>query len=233
MKLKKYEKLDEIDSYFDDIKKYKHLTKTEEKELAERIKQGDEKALNKLVTSNLKFVVNIAKSYRKSGVPFSDLISEGNVGLMKAAKKFDGNKDIRFISYAVWWVKNSIQECIEEYHQENKEINTVEDYVLTNCTDTDYNGTNYINDDFENELMNLQSRKSSINELMKCLKDREIKVLMDYFGLNDGKEKTLDEISDELHLTNERVRQIKDKALVKLRTEALMSDEFETYKEIS
>lgn len=232
MKLKKYEKLVEIDSYFDDIKRYKHLTKAEERELAERIKQGDEKALNKLVTSNLKFVVNIAKAYRKSGVPFSDLISEGNVGLMKAAKKFDGTKNIRFISYAVWWVKNSIQECIEEYHQENKEINAVEDYILDNCTNTDYNGTNYINENFENELMNLQSRKTSITDLMKCLQNREIKVLIDYFGLENGKEKTLEEISDELHITNERVRQIKDKALIKLRTEALMSDEFETYKEL-
>ena len=232
MKLKKYEKLVEIDSYFDDIKRYKHLTKAEERELAERIKQGDEKALNKLVTSNLKFVVNIAKVYRKSGVPFSDLISEGNVGLMKAAKKFDGTKNIRFISYAVWWVKNSIQECIEEYHQENKEINAVEDYILDNCTNTDYDGTNYINENFENELMNLQSRKTSITDLMKCLQDREIKVLIDYFGLENGKEKTLEEISDELHITNERVRQIKDKALIKLRTEALMSDEFETYKEL-
>lgn len=232
MKLKRYEKLVEIDSYFDDIKRYKHLTKAEERELAERIKQGDEKALNKLVTSNLKFVVNIAKVYRKSGVPFSDLISEGNVGLMKAAKKFDGTKNIRFISYAVWWVKNSIQECIEEYHQENKEINAVEDYILDNCTNTDYDGTNYINENFENELMNLQSRKTSITDLMKCLQDREIKVLIDYFGLENGKEKTLEEISDELHITNERVRQIKDKALIKLRTEALMSDEFETYKEL-
>ena len=233
MKLKKYEKLEEIDSYFSEIKKYKHLTNAEEKEIAEKIKQGDEKALNKLVTSNLKFVVNIAKAYRKSGVPFSDLISEGNVGLMKAAKKFDGNKNIRFISYAVWWVKNSIQKCIEEYQQKNMEINAIDDYVFTNCTNTKYDETNYINENFENELMDLQSRKASITDLMKCLKNREIKVLIDYFGLKDGKEKTLEEISNELHLTNERVRQIKDNALVKLRTEALMSDEFETYKELS
>ena len=133
MKLKKYEKLEEIDSYFSEIKKYKHLTNAEEKELAEKIKQGDEKALNKLVTSNLKFVVNIAKAYRKSGVPFSDLISEGNVGLMKAAKKFDGNKNIRFISYAVWWVKNSIQECIEEYQQKNYPIQKEKENMQTTC----------------------------------------------------------------------------------------------------
>ena len=153
--------------------------------------------------------------------------------MKKVAVKFDGNKNIRFISYAVWWVKNSIQKCIEEYQQKNMEINAIDDYVFTNCTNTKYDETNYINENFENELMDLQSRKASITDLMKCLKNREIKVLIDYFGLKDGKEKTLEEISNELHLTNERVRQIKDNALVKLRTEALMSDEFETYKELS
>lgn len=225
----KYEKLEEIDSYFSDIKKYKHLTKGEEKKLYEEIKNGNEQALEILITSNLKFVVNIAKSYRKSGVPFSDLISEGNVGLIKAAKRFDGTKDIRFISYAVWWIKNSIQECIDTYQQENKENCGIEDYVFDNCTTSDYE-TNYINEDFENELMDLQSRKASIADLMKCLKKREAKILIEYFGLDNNKEKTLDEISNELNISNERVRQIKDKALVKLRTEALMSDEFDVYK---
>lgn len=225
----KYEKLEEIDSYFSDIKKYKHLTKGEEKKLYEEIKNGNEQALERLITSNLKFVVNIAKSYRKSGVPFSDLISEGNVGLIKAAKRFDGTKDIRFISYAVWWIKNSIQECIDTYQQENKENCGIEDYVFDNCTTSDYE-TNYINEDFENELMDLQSRKASIADLMKCLKKREAKILIEYFGLDNNKEKTLDEISNELNISNERVRQIKDKALVKLRTEALMSDEFDVYK---
>ena len=225
----KYEKLEEIDSYFSDIKKYKHLTKGEEKKLYEEIKNGNEQALERLITSNLKFVVNIAKSYRKSGVPFSDLISEGNVGLIKAAKRFDGTKDIRFISYAVWWIKNSIQECIDTYQQENKENSGIEDYVFDNCTTSDYE-TNYINEDFENELMDLQSRKASIADLMKCLKKREAKILIEYFGLDNNKEKTLDEISNELNISNERVRQIKDKALVKLRTEALMSDEFDVYK---
>lgn len=225
----KYEKLEEIDSYFSDIKKYKHLTKGEEKKLYEEIKNGNEQALERLITSNLKFVVNIAKSYRKSGVPFSDLISEGNVGLIKAAKRFDGTKDIRFISYAVWWIKNSIQECIDTYQQENKENSGIEDYVFDNCMTSDYE-TNYINEDFENELMDLQSRKASIADLMKCLKKREAKILIEYFGLDNNKEKTLDEISNELNISNERVRQIKDKALVKLRTEALMSDEFDVYK---
>lgn len=229
MYLKKNEKLPEIDSYFKEINKYKPLTREEEKELAREIKKGNKKALDKFVTSNLKFVVKIAKGYRNSGVPFSDLISEGNIGLIRAAEKFDETKNVRFVAYAIWWIKNSIQECIEEYKQDNMETNDVEEYVFNNCTSSDYD-TSYINEDFENELMDLQSRSASITDLMKCLQEREIKVLVEYFGLDTGKERTLEEISNELHITNERVRQIKDRALVKLRTEALMSDEFDIYK---
>lgn len=233
MNLKKYERLEEIDSYFEDIKDYKPLSKEEECELSEEIKRGNKNALDRMVTSNLRFVINIAKAYRKSGVPFSDLISEGNLGLIRAAEKFDSSKGVRFISYAVWWIKNSIQECIEEYNRGVNETNGVDNYIFNNCTDTNMEFCqNYINEDFENELMDLQSRKASINELMKCLKGREVKILIEYFGLKNGKEKTLDELSSEMNLTNERIRQIKDKALVKLRTEALMSNEFETYKNL-
>ena len=113
------------------------------------------------------------------------------------------------------------------------ESSGVDDYIFDNCTDTEMEYyQSCINEDFENELMDLQSRKASINELMKCLKGREAKIVIEYFGLRNGKEKTLDELSNEMNLTNERIRQIKDKALVKLRTEALMSNEFETYKNL-
>lgn len=226
----KDDKPNEINYYIEDIKNYKPLSSEEERRLALEIKKGNQKALDKLVTSNLKFVVNIAKKYKSSGVPFSDLISEGNIGLIRAAQKFDETKNVRFISYAVWWVKNSMQECIEAYNVKN-ETSSIQDYVITNCTTNDYE-SNQINEEFENELMNLQSRKDSINDLMKCLQKHEINILMDYFGLIDGKEKTLDEISKKMNLTNERVRQIKDKALIKLRSEALLSDEFLTYKEL-
>lgn len=227
---KENDKFNEVNSYFEDIKGYKPLSSKEEKKLALEIKKGDQKALNRLVTSNLKFVVNIAKKYKDSGVPFSDLISEGNLGLIRAAQKFDETKNVKFISYAVWWVKNSIQECIEQYNTKS-ESSGVGDYIFTNCTSDNYE-VNHINEEFENELTDLQSRKESLNDLMKCLQKREINVLIDYFGLEDGKEKTLDEISKKMNLTNERVRQIKDKALIKLRTEALLSNEFSTYKEL-
>jgi RNA polymerase primary sigma factor len=228
----KFEKLDEIDSYFEDIKKYRPLSSREEKELAVKIKKGDKAALDKLVNANLKFVVNYAKQYRKSGVPFSDLISEGNIGLIKAAEKFDETKGVKFISYAVWWIRNSIQECIDRYLGNAEEVNA-ETYTFDNCNSTEYEfSSQLVNNEFEEELNNIQSREATITELMKTLKKREIKILSLYFGLYDGKEMTLDEIGQEMELTKERVRQIKDKALVKLKVNALASDEFYTFKEL-
>lgn len=228
----RFEKLDEIDSYFEDIKKYRPLSSREEKELAVKIKKGDKAALDKLVNANLKFVVNYAKQYRKSGVPFSDLISEGNIGLIKAAEKFDETKGVKFISYAVWWIRNSIQECIDRYLGNTEEVNA-DTYAFDNCKTSEYDySSQLVNNEFEEELNNIQSRKATINELMKTLKKREIKILSLYFGLYNGKEMTLDEIGQEMELTKERVRQIKDKALVKLKVNALASDEFYTFKEL-
>ena len=228
----RFEKLDEIDSYFEDIKKYRPLSSREEKELAVKIKKGDKAALEKLVNANLKFVVNYAKQYRKSGVPFSDLISEGNIGLIKAAQKFDETKGVKFISYAVWWVKNSIQECIERYNGNTEEVNG-DEYLFNNCNTSEYEfSSQMVNNEFEDELNNIQSREATISELMKTLKEREIKILSLYFGLYDGHEMTLDEIGKEMDLTKERVRQIKDKALVKLKVNALSSDEFYTFKSL-
>lgn len=227
-----YSKLAEIDSYFNEIKDTKPLRPDEEKELSKRIQKGDKKALDKLIRANLKFVVNYAKQYRKSGVPFSDLISEGNLGLIKAAEKYDWQKGVKFISYAVWWIRNSIQECIERYNSQGDEVNA-DDYIFDNSIAENYEySSQIVNDEFENELMDIQSREATITELMKTLKKREIKILSLYFGLYDGKEMTLDEIGQEMDLTKERVRQIKDKALVKLKVNALSSDEFETFKEL-
>ena len=228
----KYEHLDEIDLYFDEIKKYKPLTRKEENILAKQIQNGDENALNKLVRSNLKFVVNIAKMYRKSGVPFSDLISEGNVGLMRAAKKFDGDRNIKFISYAVWWIKNSIQECINEYKQDNNEVN-VDFFKFDKQTKEVYEyELQNINNEYEDNIVNLQSRNSAIDDLLSCLQERERKIIILYFGLFNNKEHTLDEIGSEMSLTNERIRQIKDKSLVKLRVAALSSDEFDVFQNL-
>ena len=225
--VKFYERIDELDLYFEELKKYRPLTKKEEFELCKKIRNGDERAFNKLITSNLKFVVKIAKQYRKYCSNFSDLIAEGNLGLIKAAKNFDETKGTKFISYAVWWIKAFIQDYIDN----NKKIDTVtvDDYVFNRCDDEYEVTSNLINSEFEDEMIDVQSRNSSLNELMSCLEKRERLILALYFGLYGNKESTLDEIGQEMSLTKERVRQIKDKAIIKMKSNALMSDEFDTF----
>ena len=225
-----YEHVQELSTYFNDIQNIRRLTRREEQILSEKIQKGDEQALNKLVYHNLRFVVNIAKNYRNSNVPFADIISEGNLGLIRAAHKFDSTKGVKFISYAVWWIKNSINECIEKYNRDNETL-SYDDYTINKCTDLDHK-FEQINEDFEEKINNIQSRKDAIESLMKCLHEREIKILTLFFGLNGGKEMTLEEVGKEMCLTNERVRQIKDSALTKLKCEVLTysDDEIDTFK---
>lgn len=231
--VKKYEYIEELDTYFNEVKKYnKRLTREEEKELGFRIQKGDKEALDKLVKHNLRFVVSVAKKYRsRTDVSFADLISEGNLGLIKAASKFDPTRNIKFASYAVWWIKASINECIEEY-KGKVEYNLVDNFQIINLTEKDTAYDN-VNEEFEKKMNNLQSRQSAIEDLVKCLEEREKKIVMLFYGWgNNGKEMNLDEISKEMSITKERVRQIKDSALVKLKCEALCSDEYDTYKEL-
>ena len=225
-----YEHVQELSTYFNDIQNIRRLTRREEQILSEKIQKGDEQALNKLVYHNLRFVVNIAKNYRNSNVPFADIISEGNLGLIRAAHKFDSTKGVKFISYAVWWIKNSINECIEKYNRDNETL-SYDDYTINKCTDLDHK-FEQINEDFEEKINNIQSRKDAIESLMKCLHEREIKILTLFFGLNGGKEMTLEEVGKEMCLTNERVRQIKDGALSKLKCEVLTytDDEIDTFR---
>ena len=225
-----YEHIQELSTYFNDIQNIRRLTRREEQILSEKIQKGDEQALNKLVYHNLRFVVNIAKNYRNSNVPFADIISEGNLGLIRAAHKFDSTKGVKFISYAVWWIKNSINECIEKYNRDNETL-SYDDYTINKCTDLD-NKFEQINEDFEEKINNIQSRKDAIESLMKCLHEREIKILTLFFGLNGGREMTLEEVGKEMCLTNERVRQIKDSALSKLKCEVLTytDDEIDTFR---
>ena len=231
MKINSYDKLDEISIYFKEINRYKPLSRKREAELGRRIKCGDEKALNELVNANLRFVVSVAKKYRSSGVPFHDLIAEGNIGLMKAAKRFDGSKGTKFISYAVWWVRSAIKECIET-HNKGSEYQS-DEYNTMMCRDSEFEyNPNVINEEFETDIINFNSRKDAVEDLMKTLNERETKILLMYFGFGRKEGCTLDEIGTELHLTKERVRQIKDDALSKMKINAMMSDEFDSYREI-
>ena len=211
VKANDYEK--EVDYYFNSLKKYRKLSNEEERDLGLRIQNGDKQALNILVEHNLRFVVNIAKGYRERGVPFADLISEGNLGLIHAANKFDPNKNIRFISYAVWWIRCYINDFIEE-QMTNSEVSTDEYENYQYHED-------FIIENFEENLNNLNDRNSTIADLLICLKDRERRIIQMSFGLNGEKEMTLDEISKVTDLSMERVRQIKDDAIMKLKCEVL------------
>lgn len=227
----KWEYVKELDKYFSDIKHFKTLSRQEERALGMKIQRGDKSALNKLVNHNLKFVVSIAKKYRDRGVPFEDLISEGNMGLYHAAEKYDGRRETKFITYAVWWIKNSINEIIKNYAS-NNEIN-VDDFIFDKKKSVEYH-QELINEEFEEELNNIQSRNDSVEELLKCLQERERKIVTMFFGLKGTKEMNLDEIGQSMSLSMERVRQIKDVALIKLKSNVLMmnNDFFKEIKEL-
>ena len=231
--VRKYEYIEELDTYFREVNKYKkRLTREQEIELAHRIRKGDKNAVDELVKHNLRFVVSIAKKYRNiTDVSFADLISEGNIGLIKAAYKFDPSRKIKFSSYAVWWIKASINECINRY-EGNIDYTNYEVEQMERIIERD-NYYDDVNEEFERKMNNLQGRQSAIEDLIKCLEERERKIITLFFGLGETeKEMNLEEISREMSLTKERVRQIKDGALVKMKCEALCSDEFETYRDL-
>ena len=217
----KWEYIKELNQYFSEIKHFKTLSREEERELGVRISQGDREALNKLVQHNLKFVVSMAKNYRDKGVPFEDLISEGNLGLYHAAEKYDGKRETRFITYAVWWIKNSLNECIKKSNKINE---TDIDTFLYSKNKNESFRSEIINEKFEERLNDIQSRNASVNELMECLQERERNVVAMFFGLDGKKEMNLDEIGQVMSLSMERVRQIKDVALIKLKTNVMLMD---------
>ena len=224
-RVKRNEYESEVDYYFNSLRQYKKLSREEEKELGLRIQNGDKKAFDTLVENNLRFVITVAKAYRDSGVPFADLISEGNMGLIHAVEKFDPTKNIKFITYAVWWIKCYINDFIDK-QMNNIEVST-DDYTNYQYHD------NLINEKFEENLNSLNDRHATIADLLICLKERERDIIQMSFGLNGEKEMTLDEISKVTDLSMERVRQIKDGAMMKLKCEALSrnSSEFNEMRE--
>jgi len=223
--------------YYDELKKYKPLTKAKEKRLLRLSRNGNIAAKNKLLEANLKFVFDIAKHYTGRGLPISDLISEGNMGLLKAVDKFDESRDVKFISYAVWWIKQSITDAIRR----NKLISTVEidpmqsnDAVMEKSVadeeDEKIGGardTSFSNESEERriELNRLQS--DTIEELLKVLSKREREIIESYYGLGMNEELTLLEIGKKFNLSSERVRQIKCSSLKKLRTRILLLDDID------
>jgi RNA polymerase primary sigma factor len=216
----------DLTKYCNTLKKSKGLSRETERELSEKIRKGDNKALNELVEANLKYVVTVAKKFAWTGLPLYDLISEGNLGLIKAAKKFDPDRGTKFITCAKPWITQSIQAYIQNRNVD-KEFANVDDYVLDGELSDEM-----INVDFEDEVSSIQSRSNAINELLSCLTKREYRVLQSYFGLNNCKEMTLDEIGKEMGLTQERVRQIKDESIEKLQFKAMSNNSYAEFKEL-
>lgn len=223
--------------YYDDLKKYKPLTRTKERRLLKLSKRGNLKAKNEILEANLKFVFDVAKKYTGRGVPISELISEGNIGLLKAIDKFDISKDVKFISYAVWWIKQSMLECIKKNKiQSLIELDPIEsnDYVFENNTIDDdcdefVNKSEYMFSNENDEVLKERNKlhKEIIKNLLNNLSIREKEIIESYYGLNDNNELTLQEIGEKYNLSSERVRQIKNKAFKKIRSKMLLMDNIE------
>ena len=216
--------------YYDDLKKYKPLTKAKEKRLLKKCKKGNLKAKNEILEANLRFVFDIAKHYTGRGVPISELISDGNMGLLRAIEKFDESKDVKFISYAVWWIRQAMLESIKKKNAINFveiEPNTDNDTSMDKKLIEDDEDDVSFNNDFSNENDEKEreikiEQKNIVIKLLNVLDERERDVIESYYGINDKKELTLTDIGKKYNLSSERVRQIKKKGLMKLRTKMLL-----------
>ena len=264
-----------LDQYFRDIGEIQLITAEEEIELAKRIKENDPVALRKLVSSNLRFVISVAKTYQNHGLSLEDLINEGNLGLIKAAHRFDETRGFKFISYAVWWIRQAILQAIAEktrlirlplnqisiltkigkvqnyLEQKHERSPTNEEIAIKLDTHTDDVSNiikksshvrsldSHVVSETKNRLidvvvnregkepdfaLNEESLKIEILYLLKSLTRQESKIIILYYGLNGENAKTLEEVGVEFKLTRERIRQIKERALQKLRKNSASRD---------
>ncbi len=260
-----------LDQYFQEIGKYDLLTSDEEVDLAIKIKNGDMQAKDKLVRANLRFVVSVAKMYQNQGLSLGDLINEGNIGLVKAAQRFDETRGFKFISYAVWWVRQGIMSAIadqsrvvrlplnrvgnlsrlskvyRDLEQELERKPTTEElakileisadevaYILQIAgrqvsVDAPFNNSDENKSTLMDVLYNEEqpmpdselmhdSLKNEVSNILSILDEREAEVIRLSFGIGSNQKATLEEIGERFNLTRERIRQIKEKALRKLRT---------------
>ena len=261
-----------LDIYLKEIGDTELLKAEDEEELARRIRDGDEKALETMVQANLRFVVSVAKQYQNQGLALSDLISEGNIGLMKAARRFDEKKGFKFISYAVWWIRQSILHALAEQARlirlpvnKIEELRRIERSIkkreIENANAQNSPGDGSVEDEersvelgrhpampewastplsldapigdqdaytlmdrlrdqdsqMPDEALQEELLRTEVRRAVSALTDRESEVLNLYFGLNTDRSYTLEEIGVRFGLTRERIRQIKQKAINKLR----------------
>jgi len=213
-----------VTTYFEEVAAYSPLSHEEEYELWRKYKYEDDmEARNKLIAANLKFVASIAKQYQGRGLSYADLIAEGNVGLMKALDKFDGERGYKVISYSVWWIRQTILEALSKRNASEAEDLPMDYEKPLETEDDDYrtemSDEAYLNDGIErNKEM---ERAEAIKFLMDYLNQRERNIITKYYGLDGNKPKTLEEIGMEYGLTKERIRQIKNTSFKKMRSIAL------------
>ena len=192
-----------LEKYLQEISREPLLSPEKETELTKKIHEGDRQALDKLVRANLRFVVSVAKQYQNQGLSMPDLINEGNIGLIKAAEKFDEKRGYKFISYAVWWIRERILHAIAEEQRhvarQSHKLVTSPDSLMASMGEVD------------------ESFSTEINNSLGILSEREKQIVECTFGINGQPEMTLEEIGESLDLTRERVRQIREKAIRKLR----------------
>lgn len=259
-----------LEKYLQEIGKVELISPEEEVKLAERIKQGDQKALERLTKANLRFVVSVAKQYQNQGLSLPDLINEGNLGLIKAAQRFDETRGFKFISYAVWWIRQSILQALaeqsrivrlplnkvgltnrinkaysqleQEYEREPsaEELAEILDIDMEEISATLGVSARHVSmdsplaDGEENTLIDVlenpnadtadgalehnESLKTEIDRSLKTLTERQQDVIRYFFGIGVDHPMSLEDIGEKFNLTRERVRQIKDKAISKLKT---------------
>ncbi len=210
-----------LDKYLQEIGHESLISMEEEVALAQRIKNGDREAVKELTRANLRFVVSVAKQFQNQGLALSDLINEGNLGLIRAAERFDETRGFKFISYAVWWIRQSIFQAkiLEAFHDDSHQLSV--DAPFSEGDDACC-----LLDILPNEAavmadkhLVLESLRAEIISALSLLNEKERKIIEAFFGINQS-EKTLEEIGNEYGLTRERVRQIKEKAIRKLRNNA-------------
>ena len=219
-----------LNRYLDEIGKEQLLTDDEERQLAERIAKGDDRALSKLIEANLKFVVTVARQYKGRGVAMEDLVSEGNIGLMKAAAKFDASKGVCFVNYAVVHIRQAIEKAIDQQaglYQVPKDVKqdlarqqsipVSVDAPLGHRTNMSLLSV-LVNKDapLADERVHSEAIEDAIEYALGTLDDRERRVVNAFFGINQEHE-TMAEIAEDMELKRERVRQIRDKSVRKLR----------------
>ena len=258
-----------LEIYLREISKMEPLTPEEEEELIRKAKQGDKEATEKLIYAHLKFVVNMAKRYQGYGVPLADLINEGNIGLLRALQRFDPKRRVRFLSYAIWWVRQAIMKALNEQSRlikvsserraklkkiRQKEIDLLQEmgeeptfeeiakelglnpeevkkaYKLV-TTEISLDAPIYPDNEKRTlldildqdalpspeEAYERNEQTTKLKEMLETLSPRDRKILSLYFGLDDGKPKTLEEIGKRMGISRERVRQLKERALKTLR----------------